>query len=212
MALHLLSMRTEIRQEGKQPMNWTVRILAQRATAWRVRLVVLASLVMAVVASASVSLAAPLDQGSTSAASQSVSIASFAFAPAEVSVPLGATLTWTNAQDGVPHTATSLDGVWDSGVLSTTDSFGFTFSQAGDFAYQCTIHPTMRGLVHVVVADASTQGDSAISAPPPAATVAATTPQVTITPPPVIQATPPTPPVVVPSPQATATPASSYHY
>jgi plastocyanin len=79
-----------------------------------------------------------------------VSIDAFAFAPADVSVAVGATVAWTNFQGGVKHTATSLDGVWDSGVLSTNDSFGFAFSQAGDFAYQCDIHPSMHGIIHVV--------------------------------------------------------------
>ena len=63
---------------------------------------------------------------------------------------MGATLTWTNAQDGVQHTTTSVDAVWDSGVLSTNQAFAFTFNQAGDFSYLCTIHPTMSGIVHVV--------------------------------------------------------------
>src|SRR6185369_13472768 len=74
-----------------------------------------------------------------------VTIADFAFGPAETTVPLGGSVTWTNAQSGVPHTASALDGTWDSGVLAANGTFSFTFDQAGDFAYQCDIHPSMRG-------------------------------------------------------------------
>ncbi len=79
-----------------------------------------------------------------------VTINDFAFSPAEVVVLAGVAVIWTNAQNGVPHTTTSLDGVWDSGRLATGDAFLFTFDQAGTYAYQCTIHPPMRGTVRVV--------------------------------------------------------------
>jgi plastocyanin len=93
-------------------------------------------------------IGAPAAQAATT--DQSVSVDAFAFTQADATLPVGARLTWTNAQNGVPHTATSLDGIWDSGVLSTNDTFGFTFDQTGDFAYECSIHPSMRGIVHVV--------------------------------------------------------------
>jgi plastocyanin len=80
-----------------------------------------------------------------------VSIADFAFAQPDVSVPVGSTITWTNA-DSVQHTTSSLDGSWDSGALSTNDSFAYTFNQEGDFAYQCAFHPNMQGTIHVLPA------------------------------------------------------------
>jgi plastocyanin len=108
--------------------------------------VALASLVAtATLALAPASQAAPLDQP----AAPGVSIAAFTFAPGDLSVGVGTTVTWTNTQDGVPHTATSIDGVWDSGSLSGSDSFGYTFSQPGEYSYICSIHPSMRGTIHV---------------------------------------------------------------
>ena len=102
--------------------------------------VLLASTVLVVLTGAS----------SVSAAdSQSVAIDNFAFAPGDVTVSVGSTLTWTNKQN-VRHTATADDGAFDSGILASGNSFEFTFPAAGDFAYHCDIHPEMVGVVHVV--------------------------------------------------------------
>lgn len=78
-----------------------------------------------------------------------VSIDQFAFAPADSSVPVGATVTWTNDQSGVAHTTTSDDAVWNSGSLNTGDEFSFTFDEAGTFSYVCSIHPNMTASVTV---------------------------------------------------------------
>jgi plastocyanin len=115
----------------------------------------LASLALAAAIGGSVANAAPSD-------GQTVNIDNLAFAPGDVTIPAGSTLAWTNLESGVPHTTTSLDGVWDSGVLATGASFSQTFAQAGDFAYQCSIHPSMRGVIHVT--------DSATANSVPAAT------------------------------------------
>jgi plastocyanin len=54
-------------------------------------------------------------------------------------VATGTTVTWVN-NDGIPHTATSDTGVWDSGILSSGQSFAFTFAQPGTYPYHCAIH------------------------------------------------------------------------
>jgi plastocyanin len=180
---------------------------------FRPRPVLLGGLALVAVASAPITHAAPI-------ADQSVSINSFAFAPAELSVPVGATLTWSNAQVGVPHTSSSVDGLWDSGVLSTGDTFSFTFNQVGDFAYQCDIHPSMRGIVHVD-GDASTDAGTTVatdSAGPQAPAAPASTAQSVATPtgqPPAPVATSvpsSTPTVLAPAVTPTAPPAPNYGY
>jgi polar amino acid transport system substrate-binding protein len=88
------------------------------------------------------------------ATDENVAIADFAFTPAEQYVVVGKTVNWTNPKDPVDHTVTSTDGIWDSGPISTGDTFSYTFDQPGDHVYQCSIHPSMTGIVHVV-ADAS---------------------------------------------------------
>ena len=172
----------------------------------------LGSLAIATVAGASLTQAAPADQ--------TVSIDAFAFAPAETSVPTGTSVVWTNLQNGVQHTTSSRHGLWDSGALSTGDAFRFTFTQVGDFAYQCTIHPSMRGIVHVV-ADTGAPTDTDGAAEQPAATLTTATLSTAPTTAPATQVAPatPLPPTptltptpVVPTTRPTSTPASSYGY
>jgi plastocyanin len=76
------------------------------------------------------------------------------FSPFAVTIATGDTVTWTI--NGV-HTVTSggngiMDGLFDSGVLSG-GTFSYTFTQAGDYPYFCTLHfdcCDMEGIVHVV--------------------------------------------------------------
>jgi len=77
-----------------------------------------------------------------------VNIDRFAFTPAEITVSPGTKVVWTN-HDQTPHTVTSNDKVFASKGLDTDDKFEFTFTRAGDFAYLCTLHPHMTGVVHV---------------------------------------------------------------
>jgi plastocyanin len=114
------------------------------------RTIVLGSLALVAVASAPVASAAPRLADSSE---QPITIGDFAFLPAEVTAPVGTSLTWTNVQPGVPHTTSSVDGVWDSGILSTGDAFTVAFNQPGDFAYECQVHPSMRGVIHIVATE-----------------------------------------------------------
>jgi len=77
-----------------------------------------------------------------------VKIDNFSFGPAELTVPVGSTVTWTN-HDDIPHTVVSTDKVFKSKVLDTGEKFSFTFSSAGTFPYFCSIHPKMTGKVVV---------------------------------------------------------------
>ena len=77
-----------------------------------------------------------------------VSIQDFFFSPANVSVPAGTTVTWVN-EGSVPHTVTSDDGQFDSGVLMPGDSYTVMFKGQGTITYHCTIHPSMRDSVTV---------------------------------------------------------------
>jgi plastocyanin len=82
------------------------------------------------------------------AASAAVKIDNFVFGPQTITVPVGATVTWTNSDD-IPHTAVSTDGVFKSKVLDTDEKFSYTFTKPGTYAYYCTIHPKMIGQVVV---------------------------------------------------------------
>ena len=78
-----------------------------------------------------------------------VRIEDFAFAPANIEVDVGATVTWTN-EDGVGHTVTS-DGSdeLDSPLLEEGEVYENTFTTPGAYQYFCRPHPYMKGLVTV---------------------------------------------------------------
>ena len=83
-----------------------------------------------------------------SAANLEVKIDNFVFGPQTITVPVGATVTWTN-KDDIPHTSVSTEGVFKSKVLDTDEKFSYTFTKAGTYSYYCTIHPKMTGKVVV---------------------------------------------------------------
>ena len=80
------------------------------------------------------------------------STGSFAFSPATITIKVGTTVTWTN-NTSAPHTVTSDDGTtFDSGLntpIQPGDTFSFTFTKTGTFAYHCQIHPFMKATVIV---------------------------------------------------------------
>ena len=77
-----------------------------------------------------------------------VTIQNFAFGPQSLSVAVGTTVTWTNA-DSAAHTATADDGSFDSKSIAAGSTFSQTFDTAGTFAYHCSIHPNMTGTIEV---------------------------------------------------------------
>lgn len=84
----------------------------------------------------------------TSAASAEVKIDNFSFGPQTITVPVGATVVWTN-HDDIPHTSVSTEGVFKSKVMDTDEKFSYTFTKAGTYSYYCSVHPEMTGQVVV---------------------------------------------------------------
>jgi len=76
-----------------------------------------------------------------------VHIDNFVFAPAQLSVKVGQTVSWTN-RDDIPHTVVCA-GKFRSKTLDTDDKFTFTFAAAGEYKYFCSLHPHMTGVVKV---------------------------------------------------------------
>lgn len=78
-----------------------------------------------------------------------VKIDNFTFDNAELTVPVGTTVTWVN-QDDIPHTVVADDKkTFRSKVLDTDETFSFTFTTPGTFGYFCSIHPHMTGKIVV---------------------------------------------------------------
>jgi len=78
-----------------------------------------------------------------------VRLEDYAFSPANIVVDVGTTVTWTNYDD-VEHTVTSDEGdELDSELFGENETFSHTFDTPGEYAYHCSPHPNMRGLVTV---------------------------------------------------------------
>jgi plastocyanin len=93
----------------------------------------------------------PADSPPDAAATpRQVIIDNFTFGPPELTVPVGATVTWVN-RDDVPHTATSTakPRAFDSGTLDTDGTFTHRFTAPGTFQYFCAVHPRMTGRIIV---------------------------------------------------------------
>ena len=123
-------------------MRRTIRVLALALT-----LVALVALVGCSSApTATTPTPAPATSGSGSGGAQAVSIANFAFSPADVSVKVGDSVTWTN-NDTVPHTVTFAS--FASQELAPGATYTHKFDTAGSFDYKCSIHPNMTAKVTV---------------------------------------------------------------
>lgn len=81
-------------------------------------------------------------------AADEVTIADFAFDPAEIEVAAGATITWTN-EDSATHTVESDDETLMSDDLDNGATYEMTFDEPGTYQYACGIHPNMEGTVIV---------------------------------------------------------------
>ena len=72
--------------------------------------------------------------------------------PEEITIDTGDTITWTN-NDITIHTVTSgmvesgHDGIFDSSIIGSSESFEYTFDDAGYYPYYCVLHPWMLGSV-----------------------------------------------------------------
>ena len=115
-----------------------------KITHTRVMLASARSAVLAVVCAASMAVTTAAHAASV----VEVSITKFTFAPKDITVAPGTKVVWTN-HDETPHTVTSKDKVLASPGLDTDDQYEHTFDGEGDFAYICTVHPFMTGIVHV---------------------------------------------------------------
>ena len=80
-----------------------------------------------------------------------VAIDNFTFNPQTLTVKAGTTVTWTN-KDDIPHAVAAVGKQFKSKVLDTDNSYSFTFTTPGTYAYFCSLHPHMTGTIVVEVA------------------------------------------------------------
>jgi len=92
------------------------------------------------------------------------------FDAANITVPAGSTVTWVHNGNN-PHTTTSYDGLWDSGIIQggSGGSFSFTFNEPGTYEYFCRPHENqgMVGSVTVTGGGGTTVQAGGATAPLP---------------------------------------------
>ncbi len=93
------------------------------------------------------------------------------FDPANITIEPGTTVTWVQSGDN-PHTTTSYDGLWDSGMIEggSGGTFSFTFEEPGTYDYFCIPHEDlgMIGSVTVTGGTATASPTATASASPTA--------------------------------------------
>jgi plastocyanin len=84
----------------------------------------------------------------------SVEMKNLAFAPKEIHIAPGQTVTWTN-DDAIQHTITADDGSFDSGLLDQGATFSQEFDTPGAYQYFCQPHggPGGTGMAATVIVD-----------------------------------------------------------
>ncbi|MFC5531193.1 multicopper oxidase domain-containing protein [Cohnella yongneupensis] len=73
-----------------------------------------------------------------------VSMKDMLFAPVELKVKVGDTVTWVN-DDPVVHSLADLGGAFDSGSIPPGGTWSYTFKDQVTYDYYCSIHPLMTG-------------------------------------------------------------------
>ena len=100
------------------------------------------------------------------------------FDQATITVEPGTTVTWVQSGNN-PHTTTSYDGLWDSGMIEggSGGTFSYTFEEPGRYDYYCIPHESLGMVGGVTVSDAATASPTATAtaAASPTATALADT-------------------------------------
>jgi plastocyanin len=116
----------------------------------RVRTAALAGLIVLGAAAASLAQqsqpGAPQQVAATNEAE--ISIQSFQFVPAILTVKAGTAVTWLN-RDEEPHNVVSLERVFRSKAIDGGEKFTAVFDKPGTYNYICAVHPHMRGTIIV---------------------------------------------------------------
>src|SRR5438874_636722 len=106
----------------------------------------LACLVLSACSGTNAPTAAPSPQAGGSAGGPTtinIDETGFKFVPAEITVPAGSTVVWTN-KDAAKHNVTADDGSFDSGSQEKGASYSRKFDTATTLSYYCKFHGSPR--------------------------------------------------------------------
>jgi len=88
------------------------------------------------------------EQHAAKSTTHTVIIENMRYYPAQLRVQRGERIVWVN-RDLFPHTVTAASHAFDSVSIATNSSWTYVASKAGEYAYGCTFHPTMKGMIEV---------------------------------------------------------------
>jgi plastocyanin len=85
-----------------------------------------------------------------SVSDNTITIIKNTFKPANMTVKVGSTVRWVNADDH-PHNIEFTDKTFSTStyLLGASQSFSQRFDRAGTYDYSCMIHPEMKGIITV---------------------------------------------------------------
>lgn len=89
------------------------------------------------------------DQGGDPAtAAATVVVKNMAFTPEKVTITTGQSVSWKFDDGDVRHDVTADDGSFES-KAAVSGHYTHKFTKPGKYAYDCSLHPSMRGTVVV---------------------------------------------------------------
>jgi plastocyanin len=81
-----------------------------------------------------------MDSQTSQAADTKITVDDDKYAPPDITVPVGSTVTWQNTSQNL-HSAKAQDGSFDTGYINGGGEGKVTMSKAGSFEYFCEPHP-----------------------------------------------------------------------
>ena len=106
---------------------------------------IILSLILSLVATGE-AVSAPAQRMASSPRLHLIEIRELGFMPPRTLVSPGDTIVWIN-RDIVPHTVTSLEGIWSPQELDEGQSWEMVVAGDGTYHYFCEFHPEMEGLL-----------------------------------------------------------------
>ena len=87
-------------------------------------------------------------QAAPAGGANEVAVSGFAFGPGTLKITVGQKVTWVNADD-TPHQISVVGSSQRSELMLKGQSASLQFDAAGNIAYVCGLHPTMKGSIEV---------------------------------------------------------------
>jgi plastocyanin len=91
-----------------------------------------------------------------------ITIQNTAFSPTTLNIKPGTTVTWIN-KDNETQDIVSNSGIFDSGNLTTNQSYNYTFNQSGNYPFHSIVNSNLTGTIVVssTINNSSTSNSSA---------------------------------------------------